>query len=93
MLLAYDMLSVTFTSNVEDHDQEVVLDNDLPQFKTGYLQPGLLTANREIEGDASVKLSPMMTAIGVNVAWDIAKTAAAEAGTTAGDIVGRMESR
>lgn len=93
MLLAYDMLLITFTSNIEDHDQEAVLDNDLPQFKTGYLQPMLLTGKPEIGEDASVRLGSFATSIVIHVAWDLAKTAAAEAGTSAGDIVGKMESR
>ena len=93
MLLAYDILSVSFNAKLESYDQEVLQNSDLPQFKTGYLKPSIQISNKSMGGDNTVRLSPMMTAIAVNVAWDVAKTAAAEAGTMAGDIVGRMESR
>jgi len=86
MLLAYDMLLITFTGNIENCDKDVVLDNNLPQYKIGYLQPGLLT---NIPGEMTRSVSGYI--VGALVG-EVVKTAAQEAGTTLGKIVGEMES-
>ena len=93
MLLAYDALLMAFTGEIESHNQEDVKENDFPQFITGYIEPKSLMGKYDIGEGAPTKLGVVMAAAGAAAAWDVAKTAAAEIGTTAGKIVGEMESR
>jgi hypothetical protein len=90
MLLAYDLLLVTCTGTFENTDEEVVPDHDLPNYKVGYIEPGILTQKQD--GPVSIRLTGGELIIGALVG-KVVDTAAQEAGTTLGDIVGRMESR
>ncbi|AXG71553.1 hypothetical protein KORDIASMS9_03810 [Kordia sp. SMS9] len=93
MLLAYDMLFIEFTGSIEDSEESNIIDNDLPQYKVGYMKPEFLKDPHDLGGDIVTRIHPALVAIAGGFAADAVKVAAEEAGTTAGDIVGRMESR
>ena len=90
LLLAYDMLLVTFAGSIEDSDEEVLLDNGLPQYKVGYIQPGLLTEKPD-EG-IGIRFVGEELIIGALVGH-IVVTGIQETGTAAGYIVGKIQSR
>ncbi|MBC8757357.1 hypothetical protein H2O64_21995 [Kordia sp. YSTF-M3] len=93
MLFAYDMVFIKFTGSMEDSNENVVTDSDLPRYKIGYLQPNLLKNMYNLGDNNVIRMHPILAATAGSFAADAVKVAAEEAGTTAGDIVGRMESR
>jgi hypothetical protein len=93
MLLAYDMLFIEFTGSIEDSEESSIIDNDLPQYKVGYLKPDFLKDPNDLGGEITTRIHPALAAIAGGFAADAVKVAAEEAGTSAGRIVGEMESR
>ncbi len=90
LLLAYDMLVVTFNGSMEDSDEDVVIDKATPHYKIGYIKPGLLT--NVPESMIGIRVTGGELIVGALVGH-VVVTAAQEAGTTAGTIVGKMQSR
>lgn len=87
LLFAYDMVLVKFTGSIEDCDDTVVVDSDLPQYKIGYLKPDF-SADIAGVGTRGIIAGAALSAL-VGKVID----SAPEIGTTAGKIVGEMESR
>ena len=87
MLLAHDMLFVEFIGTMEDTDENIVADTDLPAYKIGYVKPELSVNLAGVQ-----TRSPLVgAALGVAIGKVI--DSAPEIGTSAGRIVGEMESR
>lgn len=89
MLLAYDMLLITFSGTIEDYsDQDMVPDTYLPQFRIGYLQPGLILTKPLVGEDGKpIRVEPATAIAGITVTTTVTTFAG-----MLGHVVGTAES-
>lgn len=89
MLLAYDKLLMTFTGTIEDfNDQEMLPDTYWPQFRIGYLQPGLIVTKASAGEGGEIRFDPITALTAITVTTTLTTFA-----PMIGDSVGRAESR
>ena len=88
-LFACDKLLIAFTGSIEDHsDQDLVPDTLWPQFRIGYVQPGLILTKPLAGADGAIRVEPATALAAITVTT----TTTTFAGMI-GDSVGRAESR
>jgi hypothetical protein len=88
MLFAYNGLLINFKGEVEEYSgQDIVPDNNLPQFKAGYLKPGLIVTNTSPDNDNNIRVEPATALVAITVT-----TTTTTYAEMIGDSVGQAES-
>jgi hypothetical protein len=89
MLFAYNGLLINFTGTTEEYSgQDIVPDNNLPQFKAGYLKPGLIVTNTSPDSGDNIRVEPVTALVAITVT-----TTTTTYAEMIGDSVGRAESQ
>ncbi len=89
MLFAYNGLLINFKGTIEEYSgQDIVPDNNLPQFKAGYLKPGLIVTSASTESGNNIRVEPATALVAITVT-----TTTTTYAEMIGDSVGRAESQ
>ena len=89
MLFAYNGLLINFKGTIEEYSgQDIVPDNNLPQFKAGYLKPGLIVTGTSPDSGNNIRVEPATALVAITVT-----TTTTTYAEMIGDSVGRAESQ
>jgi hypothetical protein len=89
MLLAYNRLLVKFKGTMEEYSgPDIVPDNNVPQFKAGYLKPGLIVTRTVTDKGEITRVEPATALVAITVT-----TTTTTYAEMIGDSVGRAESQ